>query len=101
MENFLFIASTVLGTCSCLISSIIIVIYSIKVKTYFHAIAGSIVAIMCVIKCVILGIVVIPEMKNIQPEPTAIDVYGGLTELEITSVNGVTKDTIVVFKEIK
>jgi membrane protein YdbS with pleckstrin-like domain len=92
MEIFLFIASTVLG--ACLISSIIIAIYSIKVKTYFHAIAGSIVAIICVI----IGIVVIPEMKNIQPEPTALDVYRGLTELEVTSVNGVPKDTVVVYK---
>ena len=95
MEIFLYIVSVVLG--ACLISSIIIAIYGIKVKDYFNAIAGSIVAIMCVI----IGIVVIPEMKNIQPEPTALDVYRGLTELEITSVNGVTKDTIVVFKEIK
>lgn len=30
--------------------------------------------------------------------PKAIDVYRGKTELEITSVNGVPKDTVVVFK---
>ena len=92
MENFLFITSIVLG--ACFISSIIIVIYSIKNKEYFHAIAGSIVAIMCAI----IGIVIIPGMKNIQPEPTAIDVYRGLTELEVTSVNGVPKDTVEVYK---
>lgn len=32
------------------------------------------------------------------PTPKAIDVYRGKTELEITSVNGVPKDTVVVFK---
>lgn len=30
--------------------------------------------------------------------PTAIDVYRGNTELNITSVNGVPTDTIVVYK---
>ena len=33
-----------------------------------------------------------------EPKPTALDVYRGNTELEITSVNGVPTDTIVVFK---
>lgn len=31
--------------------------------------------------------------------PTAIDVYRGKTELEITSVNGMPRDTIVVWKD--
>ena len=30
--------------------------------------------------------------------PTALDVYRGRTTLEITSVNGVPTDTVVVFK---
>ena len=30
--------------------------------------------------------------------PTAMDVYRGRTELEITSVNGVPRDTVVVWK---
>ncbi len=30
--------------------------------------------------------------------PTAMDVYRGKTELEITSINGVPKDSTVVFK---
>ena len=34
-----------------------------------------------------------------EPKPSAIDVYRGNTELEITSVNGTPIDTIVVFKE--
>ena len=34
-----------------------------------------------------------------EPKPSAIDVYRGNTELEITSVNRVPTDTVVVFKE--
>ena len=36
---------------------------------------------------------------HINPKPTALDVYQGNTELEITSVNGVPTDTVVVFKK--
>ena len=32
------------------------------------------------------------------PVPSALDVYRGNTELEITSINGVPTDTAVVFK---
>ena len=32
------------------------------------------------------------------PKPEAIDVYRNKTELEITSVNGVPRDTVVVWK---
>ena len=32
-------------------------------------------------------------------KPSALDVYRGHTELEITSVNGTPIDTVVVFKE--
>ena len=32
-------------------------------------------------------------------KPSALDVYRGNTELEITSVNGIPTDTIVVFKK--
>jgi hypothetical protein len=35
---------------------------------------------------------------HIKPKPTALDVYRGNTELEITSVNGIPTDTVVVFK---
>ena len=34
-----------------------------------------------------------------KPKPSALDVYRGNTELEITSVNGIPTDTIVVFKK--
>ena len=33
-----------------------------------------------------------------EPKPTALDVYRGNTELKITTVNGITTDTVVVFK---
>lgn len=33
------------------------------------------------------------------PAPSALDVYRGNTELEITSVNGVPTDTVVIFKK--
>ena len=32
-------------------------------------------------------------------QPTALDVYRGNTTLEITSVNGVPTDTVVIFKK--
>ncbi len=32
-------------------------------------------------------------------KPSALDVYRGNTELEITSVNGIPTDTVVVFKK--
>ena len=37
-------------------------------------------------------------VNTINPTPSALDVYRGKTELEITSVNGVPTDTVVVFK---
>ena len=34
-----------------------------------------------------------------EPTPSALDVYRGNTELEITSANGTSIDTIVIFKK--
>ena len=34
-----------------------------------------------------------------KPTPSALDVYRGNTELEITSVNGTPIDTVVIFKK--
>lgn len=34
-------------------------------------------------------------------QPNALDVYRGLTELEVTSINNVPQDTVVVWKNIK
>ena len=49
----------------------------------------------------ILVIIEVYLLSNIigKPTPSAIDVYRGNTELEITSVNGVPTDSVVVFKE--
>ena len=79
----------------CLIVSIIIFIGGIKTKEWFLIILGS----FLMITLSAIEILIISKMENIPPEPTAIDVYRGLTELEITSVNGVPKDTVVVFKD--
>ena len=38
------------------------------------------------------------EIIKEKPIPSALDVYRGNTELEITSVNGTPIDTVVVFK---
>ena len=38
------------------------------------------------------------EIIKEKPTPSALDVYRGNTELEITSVNGTPIDTVVVFK---
>ena len=34
-----------------------------------------------------------------KPTPSALDVYRGSTELEITSINGISTDTVVIFKK--
>ena len=41
------------------------------------------------------------EIITEKQTPSAIDVYRGNTELEITSVNGTPIDTVVVFKKEK
>lgn len=52
----------------------------------------------------ILGLLVLIETALVAdiiygPRPSAIDVYRGNTELEITSINGIPTDTVVVFKK--
>lgn len=49
---------------------------------------------------VILAVAEIIMIYNVsdEPEPKAIDVYRNKTELEITSINGVPRDTVVVWK---
>lgn len=59
----------------------------------WQGIAGMFYAWIVVVIILIIGV-------NIsEPTPTALDVYRGNTELEITSVNGVPTDTVVVFKK--
>lgn len=51
-----------------------------------------------------LGLLILVETTLVAdiihgPRPSAIDVYRGNTDLEITSVNGTPIDTVVVFKK--
>lgn len=52
---------------------------------------GSIATLMTIEVCLLSDIIG-------EPKPSALDVYRGNTELEITSVNGVPTDTVVVYK---
>lgn len=54
---------------------------------------GAIITILMVIEVHLLADIIG------DPNPSAIDVYRGNTELEITSVNGTPIDSVVVFKE--
>ena len=53
---------------------------------------GSIIILMAIEVCLLSNIIG-------KPTPSALDVYRGNTELEITSVNGTPTDTVVVFKK--
>ena len=54
---------------------------------------GAIIIMLMIIE--ICLVVIIKE----KPTPSALDVYRGNTELEITSVNGVSTDSVVVYKD--
>ena len=54
---------------------------------------GGGVAILMVIESILLADIIG------KPKPSSLDVYRGNTELEITSLNGVPTDSVVVFKE--
>ena len=53
---------------------------------------GAVIMILMVIEICLVTII------TEKPTPSALDVYRGNTELEITSVNGTPVDTVVVFK---
>ena len=57
------------------------------------AVIGEIITILIVIEVYLIS------MITEKPTPSALDVYRGNTELEITSVNGTPIDTVVVFKK--
>lgn len=59
----------------------------------WQGLAGQLCAYLVVAITLIVGI------NMSEPTPTALDVYRGNTELEITSVNGIPTDTTVVFKK--
>ena len=54
-------------------------------------------AICIIIVGIVLGMCISEKVLN--NGPSAIDVYRGKTELEIMSINGVPKDTTVVYKK--
>ena len=54
---------------------------------------GAVIIILMVIEICLVAII------TEKPTPSALDVYRGHTELEITSVNGVPTDSVVVFKK--
>lgn len=56
-------------------------------------IIGGIIATLMVIEVNLLADIIG------EPKPSALDVYRGNTELEITSVNGTPIDSVVVFKK--
>lgn len=89
----LIVALVVIGML--LVIVIALLITSIIVKEWKPVIFASIVMIMFII----IEIAIISDIQNVQPKPTAIDVYRDLTELEITSINGILQDTVVIFKK--
>ena len=54
---------------------------------------GAVIMILIVIEICLV------EIIKEKPTPSALDVYRGNTELEITSINGTPIDSVVVFKE--
>ena len=59
--------------------------------------AGVVIGVV-IMTLVIIEICLISNIIEKQ-KPSTLDVYRGNTELEITSVNGIPTDTIVVFKK--
>lgn len=68
-----------------------------SLETFISAYSSMSGSILLFIGALLLLIVFTPAKSA---PPTAIDVYRGKTELEITSVNGVPKDTVVVWKNV-
>ena len=60
----------------------------------FGAIIGAVITTILFVVEICLVVEIIEK-----PKPSALDVYRGNTELEITSVNGIQTDTVVVFKK--
>ena len=88
------IGAIILGVLICIL--VIISLYISKSSTEDYDIGiiiGGIIATLMVIEVNLLADIIG------EPKPSAIDVYRGNTELEITSVNGTPIDTIVIFKE--
>ena len=90
----MIIGAIILGILICI--SVILSFYIRKISNEdfdFGVIIGCIMTILMVIEIYFLSNIIG------KPTPSALDVYRGNTELEITSVNGVPTDSVVVFKE--
>ena len=92
----MIIGAIIAGVLICIL--VIISLYISKSSTEDYDIGiiiGGIIATLMVIEVYLLA--------NIteKPTPSAIDVYRGNTELEITSINGTPIDSVVVFKKEK
>ena len=90
----MIIGAIILGILICI--SVILSFYIRKISNEdfdFGVIIGCIMTILMVIEIYFLSNIIG------KPTPSALDVYRGNTELEITSVNGVPTDTVVVFKK--
>lgn len=71
----------------------VLLTYSWSCKDYdYNGLVGMIGVILLLIA------ISIADAHIKEHKPTALDVYRGNTELEITSVNGIPTDTVVVFK---
>ena len=89
----MIIGAIIAGVLICIL--VIISLYISKSSTEDYDIGiiiGGIIATLMVIEVNLLADIIG------EPKPSAIDVYRGNTELEITSVNGIPTDTVVVFK---
>lgn len=73
--------------------TVLLLFYSVTGEGWIKGVAGQLYA-WC-----FLAVVLIVGINISEPTPTALDVYRGNTELEITLVNGVPIDTVVVFKK--
>lgn len=87
------IGAIILGVHICILVIISLYISKSSAEDYdIGIIIGGIIATLMVIEVNLLADIIG------EPQPSAIDVYRGNTELEITSVNGVPTDTVVVYK---
>lgn len=87
------IGAIILGVLICILVIISLYISKSSAEDYdIGIIIGGIIATLMVIEVNLLADIIG------EPQPSAIDVYRGNTELEITSVNGVPTDTVVVYK---
>jgi hypothetical protein len=75
----------------------VLLTYSWTRKDYdYNGLVGMIGVILLLVAIAIADAHINAHIKD--HNPTALDVYRGNTELEITSVNGIPTDTVVVFK---